>query len=202
MTRLSSLDRKKLETNENIIEKGWTTFVEVGQSLGAIKEDRLYREQFPTFDAYCRHRWSYRRSYAYELVGAAQVVKCLSAIPDIPLPTNESQVRPLIGLEPEQVCQAWTNAVKKAKSKRITARLVKKSASAFKSKEGGLPKRSGPATSKRWSVKNVRQMVKLLELIEEQLKHGDTDSGLKNLERVRRMLDCSSPPKRKGKQNR
>ncbi|MHB8524489.1 MAG: hypothetical protein ACYDH9_27555, partial [Limisphaerales bacterium] len=42
------------------------------------------------------------------------VVKRLSPIGDIPKPTHERQIRPLIGLDPEQVWEAWRKAVAKA----------------------------------------------------------------------------------------
>ncbi|MHC1767677.1 MAG: hypothetical protein AB9869_25935 [Verrucomicrobiia bacterium] len=41
-------------------------------------------------------------------------------------PQHESQVRPLIGLKPEEAQLAWTCAVESAGGRKITARLVKR----------------------------------------------------------------------------
>ena len=49
---------------------------------------------------------------AYQLIEAAQVAGNLSTIVD--KPTNEAQVRPLTGLEPEQQREVWDNAVETA----------------------------------------------------------------------------------------
>jgi hypothetical protein len=46
-------------------------------------------------------------------------------------PGNESQVRPLIGLSPEQAQTAWEYAVEKAGGRKITARLVKNAVKAL-----------------------------------------------------------------------
>ena len=46
---------------EQIIERGLGTFVEVGQALVRIRNGRLYRADFPTFETYCESRWSMSR---------------------------------------------------------------------------------------------------------------------------------------------
>jgi len=158
---------ERLKLLEKVIEKGWKTFLEVGQALADIRDERLYRNHFPTFDSYCRQRWHYGRAYAYQLIGAAQVVERLSAIADIPLPTNESQVRPLIGLDPEDMRQAWLNAVKHGKTGRVTARLVKKSACEFRRKIN-LRKKNKISASRYLSKAEISdEIIRVLDTLSE-----------------------------------
>jgi hypothetical protein len=50
---LSATDEARLIDFERRIERGLTTFVEVGNLLAAIRQDRLYRQTHTTFEAYC-----------------------------------------------------------------------------------------------------------------------------------------------------
>jgi hypothetical protein len=101
----------ELERCEVVIKQGLQTFIEVGQALMTIKEKRLYRIGFKTFEDYCVERWSISRPRAFQLIEAANVISGLSTIVDI-LPKTESQVRPLTSLEPEIQKQVWSEVVK------------------------------------------------------------------------------------------
>lgn len=101
----------ELERCEVVIKQGLQTFIEVGQALMTIKEKRLYRIGFKTFEDYCVERWSISRPRAFQLIEAANVISGLSTIVDI-LPKTESQVRPLSSLEPEIQKEVWTEVVK------------------------------------------------------------------------------------------
>jgi len=58
-------------------------------ALALIRNQRLYRQSFKTFEDYCLRRWQYARAYAYRLIGAAETMRVLSPMGDIPLPANE-----------------------------------------------------------------------------------------------------------------
>lgn len=60
---------------------------------------RLYRQHFPTFEAYCRERWGMARNYANKMIAAAEVVTNLGT--NVSISATESQARPLTRLEPE-----------------------------------------------------------------------------------------------------
>ena len=96
---------------EKIIRQGLGTFLEVGEALLTIREGRLYREHYSTFEDYCRKRWQMGRSYACRLTDAAGVAKNLLPIGSIP--SSESQLRPLTLLPPEKQQEAWAEAVKR-----------------------------------------------------------------------------------------
>src|SRR6266850_2708468 len=98
-------EQTRLAECETVIEKGLKTFVEVGNALLEIRDSKLYRQEFGTFEEYCRQRWKIARNYANKLIAAAEVVSNLGT--NVPKPRNESQVRPLVGMEPEQQREAW-----------------------------------------------------------------------------------------------
>ena len=97
---LSSSEAQTLAHYEAIIARGLKTFVEVGQALLAIREQKLYREAYGTFEDYLRQRWDLSRSYAHRLIDAAEVTERLLPVGNL-LPVNEAQARPLASLPPE-----------------------------------------------------------------------------------------------------
>jgi len=50
-------------------------FVAVGLALKAIRDRRLYRERYGTFEEYSARRWELSRRRGYELCAAAEVVE-------------------------------------------------------------------------------------------------------------------------------
>lgn len=120
--RLVELERK--------IETGMTTFVEVGNALMEIRDSRLYRVEYKTFEAYCRDKWEMSRPRVYQLISAAQATLRLSTAVDVK-PSNERQARPLTALPPEQQPQAWERAVEIAEGDQPTARQVEEAVAEF-----------------------------------------------------------------------
>jgi phage N-6-adenine-methyltransferase len=93
---------------EAIIERGLGTFVEVGEALLAIRDERLYRDTHGTFEDYCRERWGFNRQRASQLIGAAEVSNMLDNAP--PNARVAAELAPLRA-EPEVVREAWAQAV-------------------------------------------------------------------------------------------
>ena len=125
--RLGSLDgteQAERDRLEQVIEEGLKTFWQVGNALAEIRDQRLYRSTHSTFEDYCQDKWHFGKSNAHELIAGAKVVKNLSGIPDTPLPTSASQVRPLAKLEPEEQQQAWQEVVETAPDGKVTAAHV------------------------------------------------------------------------------
>lgn len=88
---LSKVESKRLDELEQIIEKGHKTFLEVGNALLAIREEKLYRPK--TFDEYCLERWNFTRQRAGQLMRSAKMETRVS----ISLPT-ERHARAINGL--------------------------------------------------------------------------------------------------------
>lgn len=122
-TELSVIETAQLENLECVIAGGLKSFVEVGRALLRIRDGRLYRAAYMTFESYCQEKWDMSRRYANMLVAAADVVDDLGT--NVPTPANEAQVRPLTRLPENQRAAAWKEAVKVSDGK-PTAAVVEK----------------------------------------------------------------------------
>lgn len=91
---LDKKDKADLQKYETVIEKGQKHFIEVGQALFAIKQRRLYRDEFGTFEEYCQERWGWGASRARQICGA---VKYWEENKDKKAIENERQARKEIG---------------------------------------------------------------------------------------------------------
>lgn len=114
-----------LEQNEEIVERGVSTFREVGTALMRIRDGEQYREAgFGGFVEYLQSKpWGVSQPYAYQIIDAAAV----SAMAEIP---NERQARELAPLmkkaAPEIVREVYQEAVLEAGGvERVTAKQLR-----------------------------------------------------------------------------
>lgn len=115
----------RLQECEDVIERGLNTFVDVGNALLEIRDSKLYRESYSTFEEYCQERWSFTDRRARMLMSAAETISNLQSGTVVPFyPQTERQVRPLTSLEPEEQIEAWQRVIEKAPEGRITAAIV------------------------------------------------------------------------------
>ena len=104
---LTEAERKQLANYEETINQGITGFKKVAEALLAINVGRLYREEFKTFQEYCRVKWDFTARHANRLMLAGNVVKniesdqLVSSVPTA-VPENEAQTRPLQSLPAQQ----------------------------------------------------------------------------------------------------
>ena len=109
--------KRSLRENEEIIRRGFTSFVEVGNALKDVRDSGQYLEEgYETFGDYCKDRWEIDRSTADKTIGSADVYQALAIEGDCPqLPENESQARPLARVlrreGEEAVRQAWRKII-------------------------------------------------------------------------------------------
>jgi hypothetical protein len=122
--------RASLQHHEAVIEQGLKSFFEVGQALAAILDERLYKDEFGTFEEYCRQRWDLNRSYAYELIESSRIVGALSKIANAHLPANPGQARALFRLEPGEAHEVM-RAAHEATGGKITARAIREARKQF-----------------------------------------------------------------------
>lgn len=84
-----------------------------GKILQSIKEDKCYKEAgYKTFEKAVKDILDISRSFAYKIMDATATYEFLSTNWQQNLPTTESQIRPLIGLEPEQQVSVWQEVAK------------------------------------------------------------------------------------------
>jgi len=121
---LSEEEQRLRHHLERVVER---SFYEAGIALKQLRDRKLYRSSHSTFDLYCRDRFGYNRSRSYQFIDAANVVDNLQKCPQIVdiFPTAESQVRPLVPLEPDLQQEAWQLSVEEASGKVPTGKFVK-----------------------------------------------------------------------------
>ena len=183
---LNLAEEREREECEAVISKGLHTFLEVGQALVRIRSKRLYRDHYRTFEEYCRQKWEFSKSYATRMIEAAVVAAILTPIGA--KPTSESQLRPLAGLAPEKIPDAWKKAEEIAGQGEITAKVVRLAAKQFtKTKRS----RARHETKKRAQSRAPVPLGQLLTLLHETKRHaekGDTEKVLASLERIETLL--------------
>ncbi|MFN8160610.1 MAG: hypothetical protein U0R52_06150 [Solirubrobacterales bacterium] len=105
---------RRLGELERVIDRGLRTFVEVGNALREIRDERLYHGSHTTFEDYCRERWGFSRQRAHQHIEAAEVAGVLSTTVDKPAPETERQARELAPLkrDTERLEKAWAEATK------------------------------------------------------------------------------------------
>ena len=182
---LSQSESEELASLESVIAKGIRAFLETGRALKVIKAKRLYRGKFATFEAYCTAKWALKRSHAYRLVDAAEVYAHLSPIGDIPLPQNECQVRPLVGLSPQLAKRAWAMAVETAGNRVPSGAMVRRAVLAVSSKLSS--KASDQESWQRLTLPLLRSAVKSVQL-------GNRDDVEEALHRALLRLEVGSRP--------
>lgn len=125
---------RELTLLEEKVQSGLQGFYEAGKALLEIRDRKLYKVRYGTFEDYCLNRWQMSRPQAYRLMNATSTVELLSPIGDTP--KAESQVRPLTPLEPEQQVEAW-QAAQTVGGNQPTAEVVSKAAKAVSSPKAG-----------------------------------------------------------------
>lgn len=89
-TPLSPDEKRELKRQELVIDDGLRGFIAVGNALSIISEQKLYREDYPSFDDYVKDRWDIGRNYAYRLINGSEVATRVEGV------TNECQARELV----------------------------------------------------------------------------------------------------------
>lgn len=92
---LSTHERNDLIVCEAAIDRLRVAFSYAGRALQVIRDGRLYREAYPTFEEYCQDRWEMTRQQASRLILAWPLAERLSPMGD---KINERQVRELLSL--------------------------------------------------------------------------------------------------------
>ena len=107
---LDATEAVSLADCETTIERGRRSFIDVGNALATIRDEKLYRVTHGTFEAYCKQRWQIGRNYANKQIAAAKVVKTLGTTVPI-LPTAETQIRPLLEFDEADQPKVWEKVV-------------------------------------------------------------------------------------------
>ncbi len=157
LTVLTKAEQDELTQCETVIRQGLDTFVQVGQALETIRDKKLYRLDYSTFEEYCQAKWDFSRVRASQLISSTQVYNnLLTSGLQNNLPTSERPLRPLASLSPEQQVTAYETAVEMADDKPPTSKQVDKAVETLgfpkPGKSAGKSKSSGGSTFERQSA--------------------------------------------------
>jgi len=127
---LQEADREFLRSREEIVTTGIKASIAAAKALHDIhsyKGGMLWRNGYPTFEAYCRARWDYGKSHAYRLVECGSFIQELETTqsPIGDWPRTESQIRPLLTLPKEERLACWQEILSGNSIGDITAKTVK-----------------------------------------------------------------------------
>jgi hypothetical protein len=175
LSALTPAEQKELAECEVIVARGWQSFVETGKALARIRDHKLHRAQYDTFEAYCRARWQYGKSHTYRLIGAAELLTYLSPIGDIPVPSHEAQVRPLIGLPGDQAQTVWRKALTNANGRTVTAKLVKEALAEVLGRSAVKPASRKPpngSSATAWKMA-LTKALRLLKEVQDSVSGGE-----------------------------
>lgn len=131
MTNLILTDQEetRLSTLETMIERGFKSFAESGKALAVVRDEKLYRASYKTFEEYCQDRWGINRRYADRLIESAEVVNKLvdkirpmglkiedegAAVEEsgrLLLPITERQIRELAKAPEEEQAEVWQEVI-------------------------------------------------------------------------------------------
>ena len=106
--KLDANEKRELKKLVGIVRVGVDAFMEAGKALSIIREKRLYREGFNTFEDFCREEFKMSRIHASRLIGAFNVVKSLNEAKQ--LPTSERVARELASVPEEIRNKVWDRA--------------------------------------------------------------------------------------------
>lgn len=94
---------------ERTIRQAGGAILAAGKALIEIRDTKLYRSTHKTFEAYCRDVWSWSKQRAYQLMGAAELVKALPAKSQ-PVVDSERKARALIKVPPGKLHEVVEHA--------------------------------------------------------------------------------------------
>jgi hypothetical protein len=118
--------------------------IEAGYAIAEIRESRLYRDEYPTFEDFCKGELEIARSRAYQLIQYAEVAKSITYQPctststiggrtetqavdnKAPLPANERQYRELAKVREDRRAEVMREVA--ATGEKQTAKLITETA--------------------------------------------------------------------------
>jgi hypothetical protein len=157
------------------MRKDRAAFVRFGCNLLAIRDRKLYRGTYATFEQYCERVWHISRPHAYRMMSAVKTAALVSPNGDIPSPTKESQTRALAPLrhDPERAREAWANAVDDAHGGQPTGAQVEHAVSAVLVPTGtGNVRTSEEATEYVW-MGWARRLGETLDFLAQMITYAD-----------------------------
>jgi hypothetical protein len=127
---LSAEEQRKFKTCDGTIRQFQNSILGAGRSLRDMKQERLFRENFATFPAYCEDV-GISKTYANDLIAFARIHDFLDEDPSVEIkPTAHSHTRPLRKVPDEDLGPIWKLAVQSGKG--VTESSVRAARDAYR----------------------------------------------------------------------
>lgn len=104
-TPISHEERREFEALYDVVEKGLSNFMEVGKALMRIRDGRLYRESWKSFDAFIEDCFGMTRAWAHAQIAAFAVTEKVSTRVDTFIP-NEATARQFATIKDDDVLES------------------------------------------------------------------------------------------------
>ena len=104
-----SLNKVEEQIETNVL-KAW---YDNGLLLREIRDDKLYKKKYGTFEEYAEQRWGWSGRHAYRMIEASERFQAIENVTKNGsfghkiLPSNEAQVRPLTELSDAEAVYVW-----------------------------------------------------------------------------------------------
>jgi hypothetical protein len=126
---LSMTELQSFQSLEKVILRGVESFLATGSALKEIRDRKLFREDFQTFEAYVKDRWGFRKSRAYQLIDAADIKADLSTMvdknPKLSEINTERQLRELASVPADSLEKVLGKAAEIAGDEPMTSKIIK-----------------------------------------------------------------------------
>ena len=76
-SQLSPREQHKLRCYEATIARGVRAHGDLGLALAGIRDARLYRATYPSFEAYCAERWEFGQRYVAAVIAVSDLAEDL-----------------------------------------------------------------------------------------------------------------------------
>jgi hypothetical protein len=123
--RLTDFEKKRKAELELVVEQNLEAFLKAGAALAELRNRRLYRVEFPSFESYVQSRFSLHRAAVDGVIRSAQTAQVLiDAGIELSPDTTAAVLRPISGLPDDELkIQVWRLAETLA-PERVTQPLV------------------------------------------------------------------------------
>jgi|ERR1043166_2637309 hypothetical protein len=130
--------QSRYEVLKEKIRNWWEDRLKIGEALREIRESKLYKDEYQSFEEFCDHEYGLKHSQAYRLIEAAGIKDSIKSSPMGDKISNERQARALAPVPADQRAEVIERAAEQGP---ITAKTITEAAEQIvKSEPAKIPK--------------------------------------------------------------
>lgn len=135
VVQLTESEVKEFDRLESIVQDGISKALEVCLALATIRDKRLYRREYDTFEEYCQERWNFTRQYASLMISASKAAEMVKPSQG-QVPTTVRQGRALADVPEEKRQEVWQEAVEASSGNQPSASVIEAAARKAQDRSG------------------------------------------------------------------